>query len=86
VNMPSLATLRLESRYRRRTTLGRCERMRNPGPDSKTETLLDERDDLLVQISLEADSPRPNADKLFGMQRRLTRVENDIASRRQAMF
>ena len=59
--------------------------MRNAAPDSTIQALLDERDQLLVQISLEADAAKPDPDRLFGLRHRLTRVEKDIAGRRQAV-
>lgn len=53
--------------------------------NSRAEALMDERDDLLVQISLEADAETPDANKLFDMQQRLNRLESEIVMLRGAM-
>lgn len=58
--------------------------MNRPAPrrSRKLEALLDERDDLHIRISLEADRADPDVEKLMAMSRRLARVENEIVSER----
>ena len=55
------------------------EPQRNP----KLEALMDERDHLHVQISLEADAAAPNADRLGVLSKRLAHVESEIAMERR---
>ena len=47
-----------------------------PGP--RLEKLLDDRDHLLVQISMERDSAEPSADRIEGMRERVMLIENEI--------
>lgn len=54
-------------------------RVRKPvEPNRRLEALLDERDHLHVQISLEADAPQASADRIDAMSRRLRQVDADI--------
>ena len=56
---------------------------RKPRPeDPRLETLLDERDHLLIRISLAADDVEtPRADEIEAMHRRLAQIESEIARR-----
>ena len=47
------------------------------------EALLDERDHLHIAISLAADAPSPDADRLHEMSVRLAQVECEIAAARR---
>jgi len=40
---------------------------------------MDERDDLQIKISLEADAPEPDEDRLRAMSLRLAHIETEIA-------
>jgi hypothetical protein len=52
---------------------------------TRIQSLLDERDDLMVQISLEADSSSANPDSLLEMQHRLRAIEREILDTRPRM-
>ena len=54
-------------------------------PASEVEALMDERDDLMIRISLEADAAKPDAGRLFELQKQLIRTENDLGDLRRAM-
>jgi hypothetical protein len=49
------------------------------------EALLDEREHLHIAISLAADAPSPQADKLHEMSIRLAQVECEIAAARRKL-
>ena len=52
-----------------------------PPKDPELEALLDERDHLHIQLSLAADDPSPDPDKLRAMSLRLAHLETEIARR-----
>lgn len=56
---------------------------RKPRPeDPRLETLLDERDHLLIKISLASDNvERPSADEIDAMYKRLAQIESEIKHR-----
>ena len=49
--------------------------------DPRLEALLDERDHLLIEISLAADAEAPDADAIDALHRRLAMLEQQIARR-----
>ena len=59
----------------------RTEPQQNP----RLEALMDERDHLHIQISLEADAVSPSAERLGALSRRLAQVESEIAMERRRM-
>ena len=50
-----------------------------PQPHQAVVALMDERDDLQIKISLEADAPEPDEDRLRAMPLRLAHIETEIA-------
>ena len=51
------------------------------GPHQPIEDLLDERDQLLLEVSLEADAARPSPDKLEALSKRMVELEIEIERR-----
>ena len=51
---------------------------KNPEFGPRLEALMDERDHLLVAISLERDASPSDADKLEAMHRRVAQLESEI--------
>jgi len=59
--------------------------MHRPEPPkrSRLEALMDERDHLHAQISLEADAAAPNVDRLGSLSRQLAQIESEMAMERR---